>query len=87
MRMWLRSLASLSELGIWCCCELLPELLWLWHRLVVTSQIGPLAWEPLYAEGAALKKKQKQKKTKGKKKRWGMNMDNLHEVTKTLNFL
>ena len=33
-------------------------LLWLWHRLVVTIPIQPLAWEPLYVMGAALKKRQ-----------------------------
>ena len=32
-----------------------PELLWLWRRLVATAPIGPLAWEPPYASGAALK--------------------------------
>ena len=47
-----------------------PELLWLWHRLA--SQIRPLAWEPPYAMGAALKrqktktKNKKQNKTKQK---------------------
>ena len=31
-----------------------PILLWLWHRLVATAQIRPLAWEPPYATEAAL---------------------------------
>ena len=31
-----------------------PTLLWLWCRLVATALIGPLAWEPPYATGAAL---------------------------------
>ena len=39
-----------------------PELLWLWCRLVVTAPIGPLAWEPPYAMGSALKR-QKTKQT------------------------
>ena len=30
-------------------------LLWLWHRPAAVAQIGPLAWEPLYALGVALK--------------------------------
>ena len=30
-----------------------PALLWLWRRLVATALIGPLAWEPPYAAGAA----------------------------------
>ena len=32
-------------------------LLWLWHRLLATAPITPLAWEPPYAMGAALKSK------------------------------
>ena len=31
-------------------------LLWLWCRLAATALIGPLAWEPPYAVGAALKR-------------------------------
>ena len=38
-------------------------LLWLWHRLAATAVIGPLAWEPPYAMGVALKR-QKDKKIK-----------------------
>ena len=37
-------------------------LLWLWHRPVATDLIGPLAWEPPYASGAALKRKKKKQK-------------------------
>ena len=40
--------------------------LWLWCRLVVTAPIRPLAWEPPYATGVALKR---QKKIHPKKKR------------------
>ena len=40
-------------------------LLWLWCRLAATALIRPLAWEPPYARGAALKD---QKKIKNKKK-------------------
>ena len=39
-------------------------LLWLWHRPAATAQIRPLAWEPPYAEGAALKGQKKKKKKK-----------------------
>ena len=42
-------------------------LLWLWYRPAAKGLIGPIAWEPLYAMGAALKR-QKDKKTKKKKK-------------------
>ena len=38
-------------------------LLWLWRRPATAASIPPLAWEPPYAAGAALKK-QKQKQTK-----------------------
>ena len=39
-------------------------LLWLWRRPVATALIGPLAWEPPNAAGAALKKKDKRQKKK-----------------------
>ena len=44
------------------------SLLWLWCRPAVVAPIRPIAWEPPYATGVALKgqktkKKQKQKKT------------------------
>ena len=42
-------------------------LLWLWQRLVAAALIRPLAWEPLYAEGAALTS-QKKIQTKNKQK-------------------
>ena len=34
-----------------------PTLLWLWCRPAAAALIRPLAWEPLYATGAALKKR------------------------------
>ena len=37
-------------------------LLWLWRRPAATAQIPPLACEPPYAEGAALKKKKEKEK-------------------------
>ena len=37
-------------------------LLWLWHRPVATAPIRPLAWEPPYATGKALKKTKEKKK-------------------------
>ena len=42
--------------------------LWLWCRLAAIALIGPLAWEPPYAAGAALKI-QKDKKHKNKNKK------------------
>ena len=41
-----------------------PALHWLWHRPAATAQIRPLAWEPPYAMGAALKRQKKTKKQK-----------------------
>ena len=55
MRMWVRSLASISRLRIWRCCEL-------WCRPAAVAPILPLAWAPPYAAGAALKKIKKIKK-------------------------
>ena len=46
-----------------------PTLLWRWHRPVAAAPIGPLAWEPPYAAGAALEKAKDQKKKKEKKKK------------------
>ena len=43
-------------------------LLWLWCRPTAVAPIGPLAWEPPYAVGAALKSEKKNKKQKQKKK-------------------
>ena len=40
-----------------------PALLCLWCRLVGTAPIRPLAWEPPYAVGAALKRKKKKEKS------------------------
>ena len=40
-----------------------PESLWLWHRPAATAPIQPLAWEPPYAAGVALKKRQKKEMT------------------------
>ena len=42
-------------------------LLWLWHRLVATALIRPLAWEPPYAMRVAQENgKKRQKKDKKK---------------------
>ena len=36
-------------------------LLWLWYRLAAAAPIAPLAWDPPYAVGAALKRQKKKK--------------------------
>ena len=63
MRLQVRSLASLSGLrisvamscGVDHRCGWDLTLLWLWCRPAATASIGPLAWKPPYAMGAALK--------------------------------
>ena len=67
MRIGVRSLASLSGLGIRCCHELWCRMLWLWHRLA--ALIHPLTWELPYAAGAVLKSKKKKKKKKKKREK------------------
>jgi len=42
-------------------------LLWLWCRPAAVAPIGPLAWEPPYAAGVALKSKNKTNKQTNKK--------------------
>ena len=41
-----------------------PALQWLWHRLAAAALVRPLAWEPPYAAGSALKRQNNQTKTK-----------------------
>ena len=47
--------------GIGCRCGLDPELLWLWRRPAATAPIQPLAWEPPYVSGAAVKRQIKKR--------------------------
>ena len=73
-RIWLgttrwrvQSLASLSGLKIWRCCEL-------WCRPALIALIHPLAWKPPYAEGVALKSKnnnnQSERQAEGGSRSW-----------------
>ena len=43
-----------------------PVLLWLWCKPADTAPIRPVAWEPPYALGVALKKKEKKAKKIGR---------------------
>ena len=36
--------------------DLVLLLLWLWRRPTAVARVRPLAWEPLYATGSALKR-------------------------------
>ena len=53
--------------GVGCRNSLDPMLLWLWYRPAATSHIGPLAWEPPYATGMALKRPPPKKLKNGQK--------------------
>ena len=72
MRLRAQSLASLSGLRIWPCCERGighrcgsdPALPWLWCRLAAIAPIRPLAWEPPYATSMSLKSKNRNKNKK-----------------------
>ena len=50
--------------GVGLSCSLDLVLLWLWYRLAVVAPIRPLAWEPPYDAGEALKKQKDRKKKK-----------------------
>ena len=43
-------------------------LLWLWHSPAATALIRPVAWEPPYAVGVALKRQKTKKKEKKERK-------------------
>ena len=74
MRIWVQSLASLSGLGIPCCCGVGHRhdsdlaWLWLWCRLAAVALLHPLAWELPYAPGVVLKSEKKRKKGKNRNK-------------------
>ena len=67
---WPCSVGSESGIAVSCGvghkCGLDLALLWLWRRLEATAPIQPLAWEPPYAVGVALKQN-KTKKTPPKR--------------------
>ena len=90
MRLQVRSLASFSGLTIrrchelWCRSHLGSDLalMWLWHRLVATVPIRPLAWEPPYAVGVATPLKTNKQTNKQKcchTQDLGINSNNLIE--------
>ena len=56
---WVKGSGIAVNRGVGCRCGL--DLAWLWRKLAATAPIQPLAWEPPYAMGAALKKKKKLK--------------------------
>ena len=57
---WVQDLALSTSCGADRRCSSDPVSLWLWCRLAAAAPIGLLAWEPLYATGAALKRNEKE---------------------------
>ena len=50
---WVKQSGVAVSCGVGCRCGSDTALLCLWHRLVATTLIRPLAWEPPYAVGVA----------------------------------
>ena len=62
-------------------CRHSSDLALLWCRLVATAPIRLIAWELLYAVGAAQKRqKKKKKKQKEKETCYADTFENLHEM-------
>ena len=61
---WVKDPAVAVICGVGCRCGSDHSLLWLWlwHRLVTSAMIGPLAWEPLYATDVPPPKKKEKKR-------------------------
>ena len=53
---WVKDLGFSMSCDVVCRHSLDLAWLWLWYRPVATAQIPPLAWEPPYATGVALKR-------------------------------
>ena len=53
---WVWGSGTAVSCGIGPRCGSDAVLLWLWHMLTAIAQIQPLAWEPPYAAGVALKR-------------------------------
>ena len=58
---WVKDPGVAMSCGVACRCSLDLALLWLWCRLEAVDPIRPLAWEPPYATGLALRSKNKNK--------------------------
>ena len=69
--------------GVGCRHRWDPVLLWLWHRPAATALFRPLAWEPPYAVGVALKEVKDKKKKKKKDTRTHMFIAALFTIAKT----
>jgi len=65
---WVKRSGIAMSCGVGHRCSSNSALLWLWYRTEATAPIQPLAWEPPYATGVALEKRQKNLKNKIKTK-------------------
>ena len=54
---WVKNLVLPMSCGVGCTLGSDLVLLWLWRRLAATAPLPPLAWEPPYVAGVALKRK------------------------------
>ena len=61
---WVKGSGVAVSCGVGCRRDSDLGLLWLWYRLAVVAPIRPLAWEPTYAAGMALKRQKTKKKKK-----------------------
>ena len=73
--------------GVGCRLSSDPTLLCLLCRPAATAPIGPIAWEPPYALGAALKKKKDKNYNIPFAKRGTVILEELEERTKEVNHL
>ena len=64
---WVKRSGVAVSCGVGCRRGSDPALLWLWRRLGATAPIPPLAWEPPFAAGAALKRQKQTNKTNKQK--------------------
>ena len=55
--------------------DLAVVVVWLWHRLAAIAPIRPLAWEPPYTAGVALKRQQQQKKLEKRTQKVKLELD------------
>ena len=66
--MWLGSGVAVN-CGVGCRCGSDLAFLWLLRKPAAVAPIRPVAWEPPYAKGEALKRQDKKKKKKKKKEK------------------
>ena len=66
---WVKGSGVATSFSVGHRCSSHLALLWLWYRPAAAAPIPPLAREPPYATGVALKRKEKKKKLESAKRR------------------